>query len=253
MPSGPPGAAVEKVDEGVPETVQTIAVQAHRGSPDAEAGIPENTLAAFARAASLGADGIELDVRLTADGALAVHHDPVIEGVGAIHELRAGDLPSGVPHLEAVLEHCGGMRVNVEVKNLPGESGFDPGERCARAVGEQIVRLDLAATVIVSCFWPGSLEALHHSHPEVPTGLLLSRSYGAEGMVAAAARLGCAALHPHADLVGPGLVEEAHAGGLAVAVWTVNERSRLEAMARAGVDTVITDDVPLALEVLSSR
>ena len=59
-----------------------IAVQAHRGSPDPATGVRENTLDAFARARSLGADGVELDVRLTADGGLAVHHDPVIDGVG---------------------------------------------------------------------------------------------------------------------------------------------------------------------------
>jgi glycerophosphoryl diester phosphodiesterase len=52
-----------------------VAVQGHRGSPDLASGVRENTLEAFARARRLGADGIELDVRLTVDGALAVHHD----------------------------------------------------------------------------------------------------------------------------------------------------------------------------------
>ena len=233
----------------------SIAVQAHRGSPDPPAGIAENTLAAFARARRLGADGVELDVRRTADGALAVHHDPVVEGSGAIHELPAAALPSRVPLLEAALEECRGMTVNVEVKNLPGEPAFDPDERCATAVGELITRMGLEGSVVVSSFWPGSLEVLHASHPAIPTGLLLSRSLGAEGavgMVAAATRLACAALHPHADLVDPGLAGEAHAAGLAVAVWTVNDRSHLEAARGAGVDTVITDDVPLALEVLSA-
>jgi glycerophosphoryl diester phosphodiesterase len=234
--------------------VHTVAVQAHRGSPDAAAGIAENSLTAFARARRLGADGVELDVRRTADGALAVHHDPVVDGVGAIHELRAADLPPEIPLLEAALDECRGMTVNVEVKNLPGEPGFDPDERCAAAVGQRVARATVAASVVVSSFWPGSLEAIHESHPEVPTGLLLSRAFGdkkAEGMVEAATRLGCAALHPHADLVDPGLVEEAHTAGLAVAVWTVNDRPRLEAVARAGVDTVITDEVAVALEVLS--
>ena len=72
-----------------------IAVTAHRGSPDAAAGIRENTLAAFARARRLGADGVELDVRRTADGGLAIHHDPVIEGSG--RDPRAPDGPSCHP------------------------------------------------------------------------------------------------------------------------------------------------------------
>ncbi len=230
-----------------------IAVQAHRGSPDPAAGIRENTLVAFARARRLGADGVELDVRRTADGGLAIHHDPVIEGGGAIHELRTDELPPDVPLLEAALDECRGMTVNVEVKNLPGEPGFDPGERCVKAVGEQIARSRLPESVVVSSFSPGSLEVLHEAHPEIPTGLLLSRSFGAEGMVTAASRLGCVSLHPHVDLVDPELVEEAHLAGLTVVVWTVNDRSLLEAVARDGVDAVITDEVPLALEVLSSR
>ena len=72
----------------------TMAVHAHRGSPDPVAGIRENTLAAFARARRLGADGVELDVRLTRDGALAVHHDPVVPGVGAVADLARAELPS---------------------------------------------------------------------------------------------------------------------------------------------------------------
>ena len=56
------------------------AVFAHRGCTE---GFTENTLEAFAEARRLGADGVELDVRLTADGALAVHHDAEIPGLGA--------------------------------------------------------------------------------------------------------------------------------------------------------------------------
>ena len=55
------------------------AVFAHRGCTE---GFSENTLEAFAEAKRLGADGVELDVRLTSDGALAVHHDPLIDGLG---------------------------------------------------------------------------------------------------------------------------------------------------------------------------
>jgi glycerophosphoryl diester phosphodiesterase len=62
-------------------------------------------------------------------------------------------------------------------------------------------------------------------------------------------RLGCHALHPHVDLVGPGLVDDAHRAGLSVATWTVNDRDRLEGVRDAGIDTVITDDVVLALAV----
>src|SRR5674476_863752 len=71
-----------------------VAIQAHRGSPDPSGGISENTLEAFARARRLGADGVELDVRLTADGALAVYHDPNIPGVGRVVGAPPGQPPS---------------------------------------------------------------------------------------------------------------------------------------------------------------
>ena len=85
------------------------AIQAHRGSPDPAAGIRENTLDAFLRARDLGADGVELDVRMTSDGALAVHHDPVVEGIGTVSGLAAADLPPYVPLLAEVLDACEGL------------------------------------------------------------------------------------------------------------------------------------------------
>src|SRR5580658_5517809 len=98
---------------GVRSVSASTAVQAHRGSPDPAAGIRENTLEAFVRARQLGADGVELDVRMTSDGALAVHHDPVIEKVGAVAELSTGQLPAFVPLLDAALDACTGLTVNI--------------------------------------------------------------------------------------------------------------------------------------------
>src|SRR5581483_725792 len=92
------------------------AVFAHRGCTE---GFVENTLEAFAEARRLGADGVELDVRLTADGALAVHHDAEIAGRGPLHELGVADLPAHVPLLADALGVCEGMVVNVEIKNAP--------------------------------------------------------------------------------------------------------------------------------------
>ncbi len=151
-----------------------VAVQAHRGSPDPASGIGENTLAAFDRARRLGAAGVELDVRRTADGALAVHHDPVVPGAGALHELGADSLPASVPLLEEALEACRGLVVNVEVKNLPGEAGFDPEERVAAAVARLVAALEPDRPVVVSSFWPRSLEVVREIDGGIVTGLLLT-------------------------------------------------------------------------------
>ncbi len=226
------------------------AVQAHRGSPDPGTGVRENTLEAFARARRLGADGVELDVRLAADGALAVVHDPIIDGVGAVHELASTDLPPWVPMLPEVLDACEGMGVNVEVKNLPGEDGFDPADVVAGLVAETVVSAGRVGSVVVSSFWPGSLDAVRAVEPRLATGLLLASWFDPSGCVAAALAHGCAAIHPHASLVTIELVDQAHAGGLSVATWTVSDREGLLAAADAGVDTVITDDVALARFVL---
>jgi|NGEPerStandDraft_6_1074524.scaffolds.fasta_scaffold04260_4 glycerophosphoryl diester phosphodiesterase len=229
-----------------------IAVQAHRGSPDAARGVRENTLEAFLRARELGAAGVELDVRRTADGALAVHHDPVVSGVGPVHELAAGDLPSFVPLLGPALEVCEAMIVNIEIKNLPGEPGFDPDERVAAEVVELVVASGRTTSVVISSFWPATLESVREAHAELPTGLLVASWFDPARSVALATDRGCTALHPSVELVTPALVGEAHDAGLLVAAWTVDDRPSLEAMERADVDTVITDDVPLALATYGS-
>ena len=230
--------------------MEPMAIQAHRGSPDPGLGIRENTLEAFVRARQLGADGVELDVRMTSDGALAVHHDPVIEGAGAVADVSAGELPVFVPLLDAALDACAGLTVNIEIKNLPGEPGFDPTDHVAVQVVDLVIATGRRSDVVISSFWPGSLEAVRDADPDLVTGLLLASWADPAQAVATALSHGCTALHPHLDLVSGALVEQAHAAGLSVAAWTVNGGAQLRAGQEAGVDTVITDDVALARSIL---
>ena len=226
------------------------AVVAHRGAPDPAAGIGENTIAAFHRARDLGADGVELDVRMTADGAVCLHHDAVVPGLGPVARLRTADLPDDVPLLAAAFEATDGLSVNVEVKNLPGEPGFDPEDQLARAVAAMVAGLGPGREVVVSSFWPPALVAARDAQPDVATGLLYARPMAPEAAVAAALDHGCRALHPAADLVTDDLVIAAHQAGVAVCAWTVNDPEWLAAARVLDVDTVITDDVLLARSVL---
>jgi len=233
--------------------VGSMAIQAHRGSPDSATSIRENTLDAFLRARQLGADGVELDVRMTSDGALAVHHDSVIAGVGPIIGLRVAELPDFVPLLAAALDACHGLSVNVEIKNLPGEPGFDATDQVTNEVADLVMQTGRASSVVISSFWPPTLEAVRDAHPDLATGLLLAPWFDPAESVAAATSRGCTAIHPHLDLVDGDLVARAHDAGLGVAVWSVNDRSDLVAVEAAGADTVITDDVALALATVGRR
>lgn len=230
-----------------------VAIQAHRGSPDPSEGITENTLEAFERARQLGADGIELDVRLTADGALAVHHDAGIPGVGEVADLEVQDLPDHVPLLAAVLAISTGLTVNIEVKNLPTESSYDPDEAAARAVADAMAQADPAVDALVSSFWPPSLVAVLAVDPTLATGLLLPEWADPAASLILARDAGCRALHLHRSLATASLVADVHAAGLAAAVWTVNDPEEFAALAALGVDTIITDDVPLALASVSDQ
>ena len=223
--------------------LRPVLVLGHRGTG---AGEGENTLGGFTDALRLGADGIELDVRRTADGALAVHHDAVVPGRGPVADLRVIDLPGHIPLLEAALDVCASGVVNVEVKNGPHEPGFDPDELAAREVAALLLaqpdRL-AAGALIVSSFSPATLDAVVATAPEVPVGLLTIPALDQEQALGLAVERGYAALHPHHESVTAELARAVHAAGLLLNVWTVNEPDRALWLASCGVDAVITDRV----------
>ena len=223
------------------------AVFAHRGCTE---GFTENTLEAFVEARRLGADGVELDVRLTADGALAIHHDAEIPGLGAIAELEVADLPAHVPLLADVLAVCEGMVVNVEIKNAPQDPGWDPGEAVAA----------LTAAAIEEAGWtdagascpPSRWRRCGRSRP--PTAAWPSAPCGAsaprpEPALAAAAEAGFGAVHPFVLSVDTELVGAGACNGPCRQRLDGQRPEDLRAMVAAGVDTVITDRLGEALVI----
>jgi glycerophosphoryl diester phosphodiesterase len=221
------------------------AVFAHRGCTE---GFAENTLDAFAEARRLGADGVELDVRLTIDGGLAVHHDAEIPGLGAIAELGVADLPVHVPLLRDVLAVCEGMVVNVEIKNAPQDPGWDSGEAVAALTAAAIEEAGWTDRVIVSSFQPATLLAVQAVDGRLALGALWGFATDPGSALAEAAAAGFGAVHPFVTSVTHELVAAAHSAGLAVNVWTVNAPDDLRAMVELGVDSVITDRLRAALE-----
>src|SRR5262249_46929620 len=146
-------------------------VLGHRG---ASAARRENTLAAFAKAREFGADGVELDVRRTADGALVVHHDPEADGVGLIGAAKFETLHAArpdIPTLGDALEACAGMIVNVEIKCLPWEPDADTDRAVVHAVVELLRQNENVAVsaLIVSSFDLGAVDEVRSVAPELTT------------------------------------------------------------------------------------
>jgi glycerophosphoryl diester phosphodiesterase len=222
------------------------AVFAHRGCTQ---GFTENTLEAFAEARRLGADGVELDVRLTADGGLAVHHDATVPDLGPLMSLTVAELPSHVPLLAEALSVCEGMVVNVEIKNDPRDPGYDPTESVAAVTASVIADAGWTSQVIVSSFQVSTLHAVQVADSRLALGSLWGFSAEPEPALEEAVDAGWKAVHPFVSFVTPDLVERAHALGLAVNVWTVNAAHDLTAFVAMGVDAVITDVVADALAI----
>lgn len=212
----------------------------HRGMG---VGPEENTLAGLMEAIRAGADGIECDVRRTADGALVLHHDPVIEGAGPVVGLTVAQLPGRVPRLEAVLAALVGSHLNLEIKNLPTEPGYDPEELTARQVAALLRERAGQDSVIISSFTAAALDAVLSVDPARATGFLTTAGYDQDKALARAVERGWSALHPHHRAVTAELVAAAHSQGLAVNTWTVNDPEEARRLAGIGVDAIITDAV----------
>jgi glycerophosphoryl diester phosphodiesterase len=224
-------------------------VFAHRGDT---AHAVDNTIGAFLAAVEHGADGVELDVRRSRDGALVVHHDATIPGLGPIAELAVRELPDHVALLSDALAVLEPLEVNVEIKNDPDEPGYDPTGSLSHDVAALLAdRADLER--IVSSFDVGTLDAVNDAGSALSTGLLLGLAADPLDGVAVALRHGFGAVHPFVLAVDDDVVAAAHRVGLAVNTWTVNARHDLERMVRLGVDAVITDELALALEVAAGR
>jgi glycerophosphoryl diester phosphodiesterase len=229
-------------------------VLGHRGAPRAA---PENTLAAFAAAREEGADGVELDVHLSADGVLVVHHDAAADGLGVLADRPLADIRAArpdVPTLDEVFDACAGLVVNVEIKNSPHDADFDPDDRAAAAVVETVQRRDLHASVIVSSFHLPTVDRVRALDARIPTGYLVVVDPMPLDALRIAHDHGHTALHPHLAVLGEQFVDDvvATARGLDLAlnVWTVNDPTEVMRLAGAGIDAVITDTPAVARRAL---
>ena len=227
-------------------------VWAHRG---ASGYAPENTLEAFELAAKQKADGVELDVQLSKDGELVVIHDEVIdrvtEGKGNVKDYTIRELKSFkanqthpeyanaiIPTLEEVYDLLKptGLEINVELKT--GIYFYADIEKTLLKLAREKGMED---KIWYSSSNHYSLIRLKELEPSVRTGILY-----ADGIVNvwdyAKKTVGADALHPFFyNIQYPGYLEKSRALGLETHAWTVNEEKDMRALAKAGIEAIITN------------
>ncbi len=227
---------------------------AHRG---ASAVAPENTLAAFRLAADLGADGVELDVRATADGQLVVIHDDLVDrttdGTGAIaaltlaqvHRFDAGRkfgpafVGERVPLLSEVFDAARGrLLVDVEVK-APG---------IVRSLIDLVREMKMAESVLITSFDLQTISDARALAPEIAAGLLQPAAHPQ-----VAVRLGVAAYLPEIGALSADVMTLCRASRLRVIPWTVRTEDQARHALRLGVDGMIADDPVFARSMLTAR
>ncbi|WP_327357569.1 glycerophosphodiester phosphodiesterase [Streptomyces sp. NBC_01304] len=233
---------------------------AHRGG--AADGL-ENTAAAFRRAVDSGYRYLETDVHATADGRLVAFHDATLDRVtdagGRIADLKWSDVRHArvagsepMPLFEDLLEAFPEARWNVDVKAEPA----------LHPLLDLIRRTGAWDRVCV-----GSFSEARVARAQRLAGPRLATSFGTRGVVglrlrsygipAALRRSAVAAQVPESQsgirVVDHRFVKTAHALGLQVHVWTVNDRERMAALLDLGVDGIMTDHLGTLIEVLKER
>lgn len=229
-------------------------VIAHRGSSGVR---PENTMPAFALAVEQQADMIETDLHRTRDDAIVITHDEELAGLGGrgeiaeatLAELRMLDAGGGerMPTLDEILDEFGPrIAFNLELKRATGRSY----EGLEAAAIEAVAARGLMPQTLFSSFYDPVLARIRELAPAARVGLLISCRFPQDA-VSRAQALGAEALHPEAVLVDAALVESAHAAGLAVYVFTVDEPAEMRRLLELGVDGLFTNYPDRMREILT--
>jgi glycerophosphoryl diester phosphodiesterase len=220
-------------------------ILAHRG---ASAFAPDNTTEAFELAVAHGADGVELDVRFTADRNVVINHDPDIGEMGPLihHDFATiRRLHPEVPTLDEALRALADLIINVEIKNSPLDPDFDPRHEMADTVAHWVSRHDIHERVVVTSFNPETVAAVRSSDSTITTGQLVAKNRDVTRDLAQIATAGHRWVAPNiADVAGdaPRIIGAAHSSGLRVAVWTADDPDDIRTVATAGVDAIISND-----------
>ncbi len=235
----------------------------HRGA----AGLaPENTMAAFRQAASLGVP-FELDIRFAGSGELIVLHDDALERVawtqGLASERSLGELQAldgeAIPTLDQVFaEIAGDVVINVEAKSVKGTDN----DALADALADAVEARGVVDQIVVTSFSPFFLAALRKRNPDIARGQIYGTFKDSELRWYERVLLRNLAFNRRAlpdilivehVMVDARFLRKMHRRGYKVFAWTVNDRGTMERLLGDGIDGIITDHPDLLLEVMRAR
>jgi len=225
---------------------------AHRGyTKDA----PENSIAAFKAAATLGVDGIEFDVRVCASGEVVVFHDQYVKRMtgmpGQVKMLNLNDLrdlrlvqnghpiTENIPTLtEAVEAIDKNSIINIEIKS----NGLPNRHRIEEKVVDILTQYDLFDRTIISSFHPLIMRRFGKLNPQIIKGFLFDKTFNVSQTQVIFTKIAKArAIHIKGSLLKSDLVKKIKARGYACVAWTINERARMNELLNLGVHAIITD------------
>ncbi len=216
---------------------------AHRGYHESEL---ENTVGAVRAARDLGADGVEIDVWLTPDHYLVVHHDRTVAGHSLTGVPLVGNREiAALARLDEVIEAAGDLRVNVEIKST---RSTPYNLAVARAVVEQLYASPGSSRCMVSSFSLAICEEVRRRAPDRAVGWLVLRR-PAHSVLDQVVRSGLTSAHFPFSRVTSSVAQRARDHGVELHVWTPNLARDIDRMLALEVGALITDDVALALEL----
>lgn len=222
----------------------------HRGASSIE---PENTMKAFQQAFEDGADGIEFDVRLTADNQMVIIHDSLINrtsnGFGLVRkktyqELLEFDFGKGekIPLLEDVLKKFGNQKwLNIEIK----EKGFE------KQLLELLDKQKITKKYVISSFDISVIQKIKELNSDIPTAFLYGRII--IHLQALISKSQCDGIHPKHTFVNRRLISEARYYRLAVRAWTVDSQRKAWKLTKLGINGIITNNPKKILLYLKEK
>lgn len=214
---------------------------------------PANTLAGVRRCLDAGAQAMEIDVQLCADGVPVLMHDDTVDrttnltghvgsiSLSALQEADAGD-GERVPTLGQVLELVAGkLTVMCELKATPGDPGQD--QHLVDAVLRVLERQDAKPWAAIHSFNPEIVERARHTEPRVSAAIISGPVHGSDvdRLVGAVLKRNGQAISVHHSCVDEALVVNAKRRQLTVWTWTPDTEAEWAAVVAAGVDGIITN------------